>query len=71
MDMEYIVRSSEDYGYTQNKLCSIVRVTRRPKGRKIREECTAGFSVCSCMNEISCGIHSNYDSKCICPYGVR
>ena len=26
MDTEYIVRSSEDYGYTQNKLCSIVRV---------------------------------------------
>lgn len=26
MDMEYIVRSSEDYGYTQKKLCSIVRV---------------------------------------------
>ena len=24
--MDYIVRSSEDYGYTQNKLCSIVRV---------------------------------------------
>ena len=26
MDTEYIVRSSEDYGYTKNKLCSIVRV---------------------------------------------
>ncbi len=32
MDMEYIVRSSEDYGYTQNKLCSIVRVNGIRKG---------------------------------------
>ena len=32
MDMEYIVRSSEDYGYTQNKLCSIVRVNGVRKG---------------------------------------
>ena len=71
MDMEYIVRSSEDYGYTQNKLCSIVRVDERPKGRKIREECIAGFSMRSCMDEMPCRIHSNCDSKCICPYGVR
>ena len=32
MDTEYIVRSSEDYGYTQNKLCSIVRVNGIRKG---------------------------------------
>ena len=44
---------------------------RRPKGRKIREECIAGFSIHSCMNEISYRIHNNYVSKCICPYGVR
>jgi len=68
--MEYIVRSSEDYGYTQNKLCSIVRVNGIRKGWKIREECAAGFSVHSCMVEIPCRIHGNYDSKCICPYGV-
>lgn len=35
MDMEYIVRSSEDYGYTQNKLCSIVRVDGIRKGEKL------------------------------------
>lgn len=33
--MEYIVRSSEDYGYTQNKLCSIVRVDGIRKGEKL------------------------------------
>lgn len=35
MDMEYIVRSSEDYGYTQNKLCSIVRVNGIRKGERL------------------------------------
>lgn len=35
MDMEYIVRSSEDYGYTQNKLCSIVRVDGIRKGERL------------------------------------
>lgn len=45
--------------------------SRRPKGRKIREECIAGFSIHSCMNEISYRVHNNYVSKCICPYGVR
>ena len=35
MDTEYIVRSSEDYGYTQNKLCSIVRVDGIRKGERL------------------------------------
>ena len=35
MDMEYIVRYSEDYGYTQNKLCSIVRVIGVRKGERL------------------------------------
>ena len=35
MDKEYIVRSSEDYGYTQNKLCSIVRVNGIRKGERL------------------------------------
>lgn len=35
MDTEYIVRSSEDYGYTQNKLCSIVRETGIRKGERL------------------------------------
>ena len=33
--MEYIVRSSEDYGYTQNKLCSIVREGCTRKGERL------------------------------------
>ena len=35
MDMEYIVRSSEDYGYTQEKLCSIVRADGTQKGERL------------------------------------
>ncbi len=35
MDMEYIVRSSEGYGYTQDKLRSIVRVDGIRKGERL------------------------------------
>jgi hypothetical protein len=35
MDMEYIVRSSEDYGYTKGKLCSIVRVIGARKDERL------------------------------------
>ena len=44
---------------------------RRAKVRKIREDGCAGFSHSSHRIEISCGTHNNYDSKCVCPCGVR